>query len=37
LARTMMDVAVRGTGEDRTLVLENRAIRHLALSSLERD
>ena len=31
LARTMVDVAVRGTGEGRTLVLENRDIRHLAL------
>jgi uncharacterized protein YbjT (DUF2867 family) len=30
LARTMVDVAVRGTGEGRTLVLENRDIRHLA-------
>jgi hypothetical protein len=30
LARTMVDVAVRGTGEGRTLVLENRHIRHLA-------
>jgi uncharacterized protein YbjT (DUF2867 family) len=37
LAQTMVDVAVRGTGEGRTLVLENRAIRHLALSSSERD
>jgi uncharacterized protein YbjT (DUF2867 family) len=37
LARTMVDVAVRGTGEGRTLVLENRDIRHLALSSSERD
>jgi uncharacterized protein YbjT (DUF2867 family) len=37
LARTMVDVAVRGTGEGRTLVLENRDIRHLALSSRERD
>jgi uncharacterized protein YbjT (DUF2867 family) len=33
LARTMVDVAVRGTGEGRTLVLENRDIRHLALRS----
>src|SRR6266481_651251 len=30
LARTMVDVAVRGTGEGRTLVLENRDIRHLS-------
>jgi len=30
LARTMVDVAVRGTEEGRTLVLENRDIRHLA-------
>ena len=30
LARTMVDVAVRGTGDGRTLVLENREIRHLA-------
>ena len=30
LARTMVDVAVRGAGEGRTLVLENRDIRHLA-------
>jgi hypothetical protein len=30
LARTMVDLAVRGTGESRTLVLENRDIRHLA-------
>jgi uncharacterized protein YbjT (DUF2867 family) len=30
LARTMVDVAVRGTGEGRTLILENRDIRHLA-------
>jgi uncharacterized protein YbjT (DUF2867 family) len=29
LGRTMVDVAVRGTGDDRTLVLENRDIRHL--------
>ena len=33
LARTMVDVAVRGTGEGRQLVLENRDIRHLALNS----
>ena len=32
LARTMVDVAVRGTGEGRQLVLENRDIRHLALN-----
>jgi len=37
LARTMVDVAVKGTGEGGTLVLENRDIRHLALSSSERD
>ena len=30
LARTMVDVAVRGPGEGRTLVLENRDIRRLA-------
>src|SRR5258706_7824810 len=30
LARTMVDVVVRGAGEGRTLVLENRDIRHLA-------
>ncbi len=30
LARTMVDVAVGRTGEGRTLVLENRDIRHLA-------
>jgi uncharacterized protein YbjT (DUF2867 family) len=30
LARTMVDAAVRGTGEGRALVLENRDIRHLA-------
>ena len=35
LARTMVDAAVRGTGEGRTLVLENRDIRHLVLSSRE--
>ena len=34
-ARTMVDAAVRGTGEGRTLVLENRDIRHLVLSSRE--
>ena len=32
LARTMVDAAVRSTGEGRTLVLENRDIRHLVLS-----
>jgi uncharacterized protein YbjT (DUF2867 family) len=37
LARTMVDAAVRGTGEGRTLVLENRDIRHLALRSSEHD
>jgi uncharacterized protein YbjT (DUF2867 family) len=30
LPRTMVGVAVRGTGEGKTLVLENRDIRHLA-------
>jgi hypothetical protein len=30
LARTMVDVAMHGTGEGRQLVLENRDIRHLA-------
>ena len=35
LARTMVDAAVRGTGEGRTLVLENRDIRHLVLSARE--
>src|SRR6266545_1240992 len=35
LARTMVDVVVRGFGESRTLVLENREIRHLALHSTE--
>ncbi len=30
LARTMVDAVLRGTGEGRTLVLENRDIRHLA-------
>jgi hypothetical protein len=29
LARTMVDAAVRGTGEGRNVVLENRDIRHL--------
>ncbi len=37
LARAMVDAAVRGTGEGRTVVLENRDIRHLALSASERD
>ncbi len=37
LGRTMVDAAVRGAGEGRTLVLENRDIRHLALRSSERD
>ena len=37
LARTMADAAVRGTGEGRTLVLENRDIRHLVLRSREHD
>jgi hypothetical protein len=37
LARTMVDVAVRGTGEGRQLVLENRDIRHLALKSRQHD
>jgi uncharacterized protein YbjT (DUF2867 family) len=37
LARTMVDAAVRGPGEGRTLVLENRDIRHLALRSSEHD
>jgi uncharacterized protein YbjT (DUF2867 family) len=37
LARTMVDAAVRGTGEGGTLVLENRDIRHLALRSSEHD
>jgi uncharacterized protein YbjT (DUF2867 family) len=37
LARTMVDVAVRGTGDDRTLVLENRDIRHLVLTSRQHD
>jgi uncharacterized protein YbjT (DUF2867 family) len=35
LARTMVEAAVRGTGEGRTLVLENRDIRHLVLNSRE--
>ena len=33
LAQTMEDAAVRGIGEGRTLVLENRDIRHLAVRS----
>ena len=33
LARTMVDVSVQGIGDGRTLVLENRDIRRLALSS----
>ena len=37
LARTMADAAVRGTGEGRTLVLENRDIRHLVLRASEHD
>jgi len=37
LARTMVDAAVRGTGEGGTLVLENRDIRRLVLSSKEPD
>ena len=37
LARTMVDAAVRGTGEGRTPVLENRDIRHLVLGSREHD
>ena len=37
LARTMANVAVRGTGEARTVVLENRDIRRLALTSREHD
>ena len=37
LARTMVDAAVRGTGEGRTLVLENRDIRNLMLGSREHD
>jgi uncharacterized protein YbjT (DUF2867 family) len=37
LARTMVAAAVRGTGEDRTLVLENRDIRHLAVRSRAHD
>jgi uncharacterized protein YbjT (DUF2867 family) len=37
LARTMVDAAVRRTGEGRTLVLENRDIRRLALGAGERN
>ncbi len=37
LARTMVDAAVQGSGEGRTLVLENRDIRRLALTSCEHD
>jgi len=37
LARTMVDAAVRGIGEGRTLVLENRDIRHLVLRSRAHD
>ena len=37
LARTMVDAAVQGSGEGRTLVLENRDIRRLALTSREHD
>jgi uncharacterized protein YbjT (DUF2867 family) len=37
LARTMVDAAVRGTGEGRTLVLENRDIRRLVLNSRAHD
>jgi uncharacterized protein YbjT (DUF2867 family) len=37
LARTMADAAVRGWGEGRTLVLENRDIRHLVLGSRAHD
>jgi uncharacterized protein YbjT (DUF2867 family) len=35
LARTMVDAAMRGIGEGRTFVLENRDIRHLVRSSRE--
>src|SRR6476661_7724416 len=35
LARTMVDAALREPGEGRALVLENRDIRHLVLSSRE--
>jgi uncharacterized protein YbjT (DUF2867 family) len=37
LARTMEDAAVRGIGEGRTLVLENRDIRHLVVTSRAHD
>jgi uncharacterized protein YbjT (DUF2867 family) len=37
LARTMVDAAVQGAGEGQTLVLENRDIRRLALTSSEHD
>jgi uncharacterized protein YbjT (DUF2867 family) len=37
LARTMVDVAMQGSGEGRQVVLENRDIRHLALRSSEHD
>jgi uncharacterized protein YbjT (DUF2867 family) len=37
LARTMVNVAMQGTGRGRQVVLENRDIRHLALDSRERD
>ena len=37
LARTMADAAVRGIGAGRTLVLENRDIRHLVLRSRAHD
>ena len=37
LALTMVDAAVRGTGEGRTVVLENRDIRRLAIGSSEHD
>jgi uncharacterized protein YbjT (DUF2867 family) len=37
LARTMVDGAVKGAGEGQTLVLENRDIRRLALTSSEHD
>jgi uncharacterized protein YbjT (DUF2867 family) len=37
LARTMVDAAVQGPGEGRTLVLENRDIRRLAVTSSEHD
>jgi len=37
LARTMADAAVRGIGEGRTVVLENRDIRHLVVRSRAHD